>query len=109
MWMPVRCIRNRDRRRAALLHLDSDLRRIGGFGTRTIDVSGAGTESACAWGSPNHSYVIVSPLLTLAAMAILLHSGGFDLAGWSVIASFRVTTGQMGLSVTSEIIAVERS
>jgi ABC-2 type transport system permease protein len=52
--------------------------------------------------------VLTVPLSTLVAVAILVHSGRQDLAGWALVASLVMTIGQMGFLVASEIVANER-
>jgi ABC-2 type transport system permease protein len=49
------------------------------------------------------------PLLALPSMAILVHSGRTDLAGWALVSALLTTVGQMGIVVASEIVANERT
>lgn len=52
--------------------------------------------------------ILVIPLLTLASMAILVHSGRTDLAPYALSASLLMTVGQMGFFVAGEIVAADR-
>lgn len=51
---------------------------------------------------------VMMPLQALVAMAILVHSGRTDLAGYALTASLLFTIGDMGFFVGSEIVAGER-
>jgi ABC-2 type transport system permease protein len=52
--------------------------------------------------------VVGMPLVTLAALAILVQSGRRDLASYALVAATLMTIGQMGLFVASEIVWQER-
>jgi ABC-2 type transport system permease protein len=53
--------------------------------------------------------IIVMPLQTLVAMAILVESGRTDLAGYALSASLLFTVGQMGFFISSEIVSNDRN
>lgn len=52
--------------------------------------------------------VLTIPFTALVSLAIVVHSGRPDLAGYALVAVLLMTVGQMGLMVGSEIIANER-
>lgn len=52
--------------------------------------------------------ILTFPLQTLAAVAILVEAHRGDLAGYALTASVLFTIGQMGLSISSEIVAQDR-
>jgi ABC-2 type transport system permease protein len=53
--------------------------------------------------------VLMMPLQALVAMAILVHAGRADLAGYALTAALLFTIGDMGFFVGSEIVAGDRS
>ncbi len=55
------------------------------------------------------TFLMVMPLQTLVAMAILVEAGRLDLAGYALTASLLFTVGQMGFFVSSEIVSRDRS
>jgi ABC-2 type transport system permease protein len=52
--------------------------------------------------------VLTMPLFALVFMAIFIHSGRRDLAGYALIAPLLMTIGQMGFFVASEVISNDR-
>src|SRR5439155_9668828 len=52
--------------------------------------------------------VLTMPLFALVFMAIFIHSGRRDLAGYALIAPLLMTVGQMGFFVASEVISNDR-
>ncbi len=52
---------------------------------------------------------LMMPLQALVALAVLVHSGRADLAGYALTASLLFTIGDMGFFVGSEIVAGDRS
>ena len=52
---------------------------------------------------------LMMPLQALVALAILVHSGRADLAGYALTAALLFTIGDMGFFVGSEIVAGDRS
>ncbi|MBX7199315.1 MAG: ABC transporter permease [Rhodospirillaceae bacterium] len=52
--------------------------------------------------------LLVMPLQSVVALAILAHSGRLDLAGYALCAALLLTVGQMGLFIGSEIVAHDR-
>ena len=52
--------------------------------------------------------LITMPLFSLVFIAILVHSGRTDLAGYALVAPMLMTVGQMGFFVASELVVRER-
>lgn len=52
--------------------------------------------------------IITMPLNTLVAMAVFMHSGRADLAGYALCASFLLTVGQMSLMSSSAVVSRDR-
>lgn len=52
--------------------------------------------------------LLISPLQTLIALAILSASGRLDLASYALCAGLLMTIGQMGLFIGSEVVANDR-
>src|SRR6187551_2820769 len=53
--------------------------------------------------------VLMMPLQALVAMAVLVHAGRADLAGYALTAALLFTIGDMGFFVGSEVVAGDRS
>jgi len=53
--------------------------------------------------------VFMMPLQALVAMAVLVHAGRADLAGYALTAALLFTIGDMGFFVGSEVVAGDRS
>jgi ABC-2 type transport system permease protein len=53
-------------------------------------------------------FLVTMPLTALGSLAVLVHSGRLELAGYPLVAAFLMSLGQMGLYVGSEILASER-
>jgi ABC-2 type transport system permease protein len=52
--------------------------------------------------------LLTNPLITLVSMAVVLHAGRADLAGWALVASALMTIGGMSVLVASEVLSRDR-